>query len=80
MIKALEQVPEDKRLKIYATDIGFKSSVEVYSKLNENISLINLKKEDGKLVAILEKKNGREKVLRETLEIKKLSRKETRKA
>ncbi|MHA1194734.1 MAG: rhodanese-like domain-containing protein [Promethearchaeota archaeon] len=80
MIKALEQLPEDKRLKIYATDIGFKSSVEVYSKLNENISLINLKKEDGKLVAILEKKNGREKVLRETLEIKKLSRKETRKA
>ena len=55
MIKSLEALPENKKLKVYATDPGFKSSVEAYSKLNEAVKLIYLGKEEGKLVAILEK-------------------------
>jgi len=37
MIKSLETLPENKKLKVYATDPGFKSSVEAYSKLHEAI-------------------------------------------
>jgi NADPH-dependent 2,4-dienoyl-CoA reductase/sulfur reductase-like enzyme/rhodanese-related sulfurtransferase/TusA-related sulfurtransferase len=55
MIKGLETLPEEKKLKVYATDPGFKSSVEAYSKLNEAVRLIHLGKEKGMLVAILEK-------------------------
>ncbi|MFX1315871.1 MAG: FAD-dependent oxidoreductase [Promethearchaeota archaeon] len=55
LIKSLEILPEDKKLKIYATDPGFKSSVEAYSKLNEAVKLLHLGKEEGRLVAILEK-------------------------
>jgi NADPH-dependent 2,4-dienoyl-CoA reductase/sulfur reductase-like enzyme/rhodanese-related sulfurtransferase/TusA-related sulfurtransferase len=55
MIKALETLPEDKELKVYATDPGFKSSVEAYVKLNKAIDLVHLGKEKGKLVAELRK-------------------------
>jgi rhodanese-related sulfurtransferase/TusA-related sulfurtransferase len=55
MIKSLEVLPENKKLKIYATDPGFKSSVEAYSELNEAVKLLYLGKEEGKLVAILKK-------------------------
>ena len=73
MIKSLETLPVDKKLKIYATDPGFKSSVEAYAKLNEAIELIYLGKEQGKLMTTLEK--------RETVPLiksKKKSRKELR--
>ena len=55
MITSLENLPENKKLKVYATDPGFKSSVEAYSKLNEAVKLLYLGKEEGKLVATLEK-------------------------
>ncbi|MFX0163756.1 MAG: FAD-dependent oxidoreductase [Candidatus Hodarchaeota archaeon] len=55
LIKGLEELPENKKLKVYATDPGFKSSVEAYSKLNEAVKLLHLGKEEGMLVAILEK-------------------------
>ncbi|MFX0022650.1 MAG: FAD-dependent oxidoreductase [Candidatus Hermodarchaeota archaeon] len=55
LIKGLETLPENKKLKVYATDPGFKSSVEAYSKLNEAINLLHLGKEKGMLVATLEK-------------------------
>lgn len=55
MIKSLDTLPQNKKLKIYATDPGFKSSVEAYSKLNEAVKLLYLGKEGGKLIATLEK-------------------------
>ena len=55
LIKGLEELPENKKLKVYATDPGFKSSVEAYSKLNEAVKLLSLGKEKGMLVATLEK-------------------------
>ena len=55
LIKGLETLPEGKKLKIYSTDPGFKSSVEAYTKLNEAVELLYLGKEEGKLVATLEK-------------------------
>ncbi|MFW9970240.1 MAG: FAD-dependent oxidoreductase [Candidatus Odinarchaeota archaeon] len=55
LIKGLETLPENKKLKVYATDPGFKSSVEAYSKLNEAVNLLQLGKEKGMLVATLEK-------------------------
>ncbi|MHA2471922.1 MAG: FAD-dependent oxidoreductase [Promethearchaeota archaeon] len=55
MIKSLDTLPADQKLKVYATDPGFKSSVEAYSKLNDAVKLLSLGKEEGKLVAILEK-------------------------
>jgi NADPH-dependent 2,4-dienoyl-CoA reductase/sulfur reductase-like enzyme/rhodanese-related sulfurtransferase/TusA-related sulfurtransferase len=55
MIKSLDDLPENKKLKVYATDPGFKSSVEAYSELNEAVKLLHLGKQEGKLVAILEK-------------------------
>ncbi|KKN11768.1 hypothetical protein LCGC14_1023260 [marine sediment metagenome] len=55
MIKSLETLPENKKLKVYASDPGFKSSVEAYSKLNEAVRLLYIRKEEGKLVAIIEK-------------------------
>jgi len=55
LIKSLEMLPENKKLKIYATDPGFKASVEAYAKLNEAVKLLSLGKEEGKLIAILEK-------------------------
>ncbi len=55
MIKSLETLPENKKLKVYATDPGFKSSVEAYSKLNEAVKLLYIGKEEGKLIATIEK-------------------------
>jgi len=55
LIKSLEALPENKKLKIYATDPGFKASVEAYAKLNDAVTLLYLGKEEGKLVVILEK-------------------------
>ena len=55
LINGLEILPENKKLKIYATDPGFKASVEAYSKLNEAVHLLSLGKESGKLVAILKR-------------------------
>ncbi len=55
LIKSLEALPENKKLKIYATDPGFKASVEAYAKLNDAVTLLYLGKEEGKLVAMLEK-------------------------
>jgi len=50
LIKSLEALPENKKLKIYATDPGFKASVEAYAKLNDAVTLLYLGKEEGKLV------------------------------
>ncbi|MFX1455692.1 MAG: FAD-dependent oxidoreductase [Promethearchaeota archaeon] len=55
LIKGIEKLPENKKLKVYATDPGFKSSVEAYSKLNQAVTLLSLGKEKGMLVATLEK-------------------------
>ncbi|MFX0010410.1 MAG: FAD-dependent oxidoreductase, partial [Candidatus Hermodarchaeota archaeon] len=55
LIKSLETLPENRQLKIYATDPGFKASVEAYAELNGAVELLSLGKEEGKLVAILEK-------------------------
>jgi rhodanese-related sulfurtransferase/TusA-related sulfurtransferase len=55
LIKGLETLPENKKLKVYTTDPAFKSSVEAYSKLNDGVNLLYLGKEKGMLVAILEK-------------------------
>ena len=75
MIKSLETLPENKKLKVYATDPGFKSSVEAYSKLNEAVKLLYLGKEEGKLIATIEK-------IQPTIEvippIKKITRRELR--
>lgn len=75
LIKSLDSLPENKKLKIYATDPGFKSSVEAYSKLDENVKLLGLGKAEGKLVATLEK-------IQPTIElippVKKKTRKELR--
>ena len=55
LIKSLETLPENKKLRIYATDPGFKASVEAYAELNDAVKLLYLGKESGKLVATLEK-------------------------
>ncbi|MHA1466511.1 MAG: FAD-dependent oxidoreductase [Promethearchaeota archaeon] len=55
MIRGLETLPIDKNLKVYATDPGFKSSVEAYAKLNEAVELVYLGKQEGKLVVELKK-------------------------
>ncbi len=57
LIKGLETLPKGKKLKISATDPGFKSSVEAYVKLNEAVHLIHMGKEGSKLAAILEKED-----------------------
>ncbi len=78
LIKGLETLPENKKLKIYATDPGFKSSVEAYVKLNEAIQLLSLGKEEGKLVAILEKGKIELEDISAPVKIKKKTRKELR--
>ena len=75
LIKSLDTLPENKKLKIYATDPGFKSSVEAYSKLNDAVKLLSLGKQQGKLVAILEKVQPTVEVI---APIKKKTRKELR--
>lgn len=78
MIQALETLTEGKKLKLYATDPGFKSSVEAYVKLNEAIELIHLGKEAGKLVVELKKGIISEEEVEAPVKIKKLTRTEMR--
>ncbi len=75
MIKSIEALPEKRKLKVYATDPGFKSSVEAYSKLNKAVNLISLSKQEGKLIAILEKIQP---IVEEIIPIKKKTRVEIR--
>ncbi len=80
LIKGLETLPEEseKKLKIFATDPGFKSSVEAYVKLTDNIKLLNLEKSMGKIVAILQKgKISKDDVIA-PVKLPKISRKELR--
>ncbi len=78
LIKGLESLPENKKLKIFATDPGFKSSVEAYSKLNDSVHLLSLGKEGGKLLAVLEKGKLEVEEMKAPVEIKKKSRKDRR--
>ena len=65
-------------MKIYATDPGFKSSVEAYVKLNEAVKLLQLGKENGRLVAILEKGEITPEEVEAPVRIKRSSRAELR--
>ena len=78
MIQSLETLPKGKILKIYATDPGFKSSVEAYAKLNEAIKLLSLGKEEGKLVAIIEKGEFEVEEIKAPVQMKQITRKELR--
>ena len=78
LIQGLENLPQGKKLKIYATDPGFKSSVEAYVKLNEGVDLLKLGKEEGKLVAILEKREVTSDELEALIKVKKKTRAELR--
>lgn len=78
LIKALESLPLEKKLKIYATDPGFKSSVEAYSELNEKVNLLKITKDAGKLMAILEKEKVSDEKIKAPIKPKKLSRKQQR--
>jgi NADPH-dependent 2,4-dienoyl-CoA reductase/sulfur reductase-like enzyme/rhodanese-related sulfurtransferase/TusA-related sulfurtransferase len=78
MIKSLETLPEGKELKVYATDPGFKSSVEAYAKLNEAVELVHLGKEEGKLVATLKKGKIKIEEIAIPVKPKKKTRKEVR--
>ncbi len=78
MIKGLETLTDHKKLVIYATDPGFKSSVEAYAKLNKAVELLSLGKVEGKLVATLQKRGGSEEEITAPVRMKKKSRKELR--
>jgi len=78
LIKSLETLPENKKLRIYATDPGFKASVEAYAELNDNIKLLNLGKESGKLVATLEKDSTGLEEIESPMKLKKKTRKQLR--
>ncbi|MBN1801789.1 MAG: FAD-dependent oxidoreductase [Candidatus Lokiarchaeota archaeon] len=78
MIKGLENISDHKKLVIYATDPGFKSSVEAYAKLNKAVQLLSLGKSEGKLVATLQKGGATEEDISAPVRIKKKSRKELR--
>ncbi|MFW9946090.1 MAG: FAD-dependent oxidoreductase [Candidatus Odinarchaeota archaeon] len=78
LIQGLENLSQGKKLKIYATDPGFKSSVEAYVKLNEGVDLLKLGKEEGKLVAILEKNEITSDELEAPIKVKKKTRSELR--
>jgi CoA-disulfide reductase len=78
LVKGLESLHDSKRLKIYATDPGFKSSVEAYVKLNEAVKLLKLGKEDGKLIAILGKGEITNDEIEAPIKVKKSSRAELR--
>jgi NADPH-dependent 2,4-dienoyl-CoA reductase/sulfur reductase-like enzyme/rhodanese-related sulfurtransferase/TusA-related sulfurtransferase len=78
MIKALETLPVNKELKVSATDPGFKSSEEAYAKLNNNVELVKLGKEEGKLVANLRKVKVKTEEVTIPTKPKKLSRKDLR--
>ncbi len=76
MIKGLEDLPKNKKLIIYATDPGFKSSIEAYVKLNEEIKLLHLGKEEGRLIATLEKGEITIDEIKNPIQINKKTRKE----
>jgi NADPH-dependent 2,4-dienoyl-CoA reductase/sulfur reductase-like enzyme/rhodanese-related sulfurtransferase/TusA-related sulfurtransferase len=78
LIKSIETLPENKKLKIYATDLGFKASVEAYAELNDNINLLSLGKENGKLVASLEKKPTVLREIETSTKLEKQTRKQLR--
>jgi NADPH-dependent 2,4-dienoyl-CoA reductase/sulfur reductase-like enzyme/rhodanese-related sulfurtransferase/TusA-related sulfurtransferase len=78
LIQGLENLPAGKKLKIYATDPGFKSSVEAYVKLNEAVKLLYLGKEQGKLMAILEKGVISKEEVQAPIKVKKKTRAELR--
>ncbi|MFX1337523.1 MAG: FAD-dependent oxidoreductase [Promethearchaeota archaeon] len=78
LIKGLETLPKGKKLKVYATDPGFKSSVEAYTKLNKAIELLYLGKEEGKLVATLKKGLILQEEIAAPIKVEKKTRKESR--
>jgi NADPH-dependent 2,4-dienoyl-CoA reductase/sulfur reductase-like enzyme/rhodanese-related sulfurtransferase/TusA-related sulfurtransferase len=78
LIQGLDNLPKGKKLKIYATDPGFKSSVEAYVKLNEAVKLLYLGKEQGKLMAILEKGLVSKEEVEAPIKVKKRTRAEIR--
>jgi len=78
LIKSLENLPVDKKLKIFATDPGFKSSVEAYTQLNQGVKLLQLTKESGKLLAVIEKGKISEEEIKAPVKPKKKTRKELR--
>jgi len=78
MIKGLEVLSEDKKLKVYATDPGFKSSVEAYARLNDAVKLLELTKDKGKIVAILQKGKVSDEDIEKPVTIRKKTRKELR--
>ena len=78
LIQGLDNLTEGKKLKMYATDPGFKSSVEAYVKLNEAVKLLYLGKEKGKLMAILEKGIVSKEQVKAPLKAKKKTRSELR--
>jgi NADPH-dependent 2,4-dienoyl-CoA reductase/sulfur reductase-like enzyme/rhodanese-related sulfurtransferase/TusA-related sulfurtransferase len=78
LIQGLDNLSEGKKLKIYATDPGFKSSVEAYVKLNEAVKLLYLGKEKGRLMAILEKGFISKEEVQAPIKVKKKTRSELR--
>lgn len=80
LIKALEILPMNKKLKIYATDPGFKSSVEAYASLTDAVELISLQKQMGKLVAILQKRTEAVEEISSPVVVERKTRKEVREA
>jgi NADPH-dependent 2,4-dienoyl-CoA reductase/sulfur reductase-like enzyme/rhodanese-related sulfurtransferase/TusA-related sulfurtransferase len=78
LIKGLEILPMEKKLKIYATDPGFKASVEVYAQLTDGVELLNLSKEEGKLVATLNKEMITREEVKAPVKPNKKTRKELR--
>ena len=80
LITSLETLPLNKKLKIYATDPGFKSSVEAYAKLTEGVELLYLGKEEGKIVATLQKGKISPEEISNTIKPKIKTRKELRTA
>ena len=78
MKKNLQNLPNNKKLMIYATDPGFKSSVEAYVQLNNEVKLLFIGKEEGKIVVRLEKSNSSIEDVKSPIQIKKKTRKELR--
>jgi len=78
LIKSLETLPENKKLKIFATDPGFKASVEAYARLNEAVKILSLTKEEGKLVVILEKGIATNEEIEAPVKLEKKTRKQLR--
>jgi NADPH-dependent 2,4-dienoyl-CoA reductase/sulfur reductase-like enzyme/rhodanese-related sulfurtransferase/TusA-related sulfurtransferase len=78
LIKGLENLPNNKKLRVLSTDPGFKSSVEAYVKLNQGVKLLELKKQEGKLIALLQKEKVSIDQIKAPVELKKKTRKELR--